>query len=195
MSRSLLEALAFRDYLSPGSLPVCNFEAVRHAKPATLLGRRNGWRWGKGAGIALVQVRTWRKTMFGVAMLIEHAQPVIDGMVAWRGLPSFLHLIGIPRCAAATDAADGGDRMARRADTIRLACWQMGFLTTRFNPKTTLFVVSAPTRRWWMPHTAWAVQLATGCSASVAHRPAWFSLVAWFCVRAAARRDVAPAGA
>ncbi|MGO4282419.1 Threonine/homoserine/homoserine lactone efflux protein [Cupriavidus sp. OV038] len=139
-----------------------------------LFGRRTGLLCALGIALG-VQVHVCY-TMFGVAMLIEHAHGWLTAVKLLGA--AYLIWIGIKTLRNRTPlTVDTGDN-AREAP--RLSAWaslRMGFLTNALNPKTTLFVVSTYTQVV-DAHTPWAVQLGYGLFMSVAHW-AWFSLVAW----------------
>ncbi len=118
-----------------------------------LFGRRTGLLCALGIALG-VQVHVCY-TMFGVAMLIEHAHGWLTAVKLLGA--AYLIWIGI-KTLTQPHAADGGYTRGAQASS-NWASLRMGFLTNALNPKTTLFVVSTYTQVV-DAHTPWAV--ATG---------------------------------
>lgn len=138
---------------------------------------RNSYRHGRRAGllgalgIALgVQVHVFY-TMFGVALLMQHAHGLLQAVKLLGA--AYLVWIGIQTWRRPPPA--GPERREPAALPARAAL-RMGFLTNALNPKTTLFVVSTYTQVV-DAHTPLPVQFGYGLFMSAAHL-AWFSLVA-----------------
>jgi len=133
-----------------------------HGRRAGLLG---------ALGIALgVQVHVFY-TMFGVALLMQHAHGLLSAVKLLGA--AYLVWIGIQTLRRRPPAEAG---LPAQAGLPAHAALRMGFLTNALNPKTTLFVVSTYTQVV-DAHTPLAVQFGYGLFMSVAHL-AWFSVVA-----------------
>ncbi|MDW3687477.1 LysE family transporter [Cupriavidus sp. CV2] len=156
--------------------------AVISPGPDFAMVMRNSFVHGRKAGllcalgIALgVQVHVFY-TMFGVALLMEHAHKLLT-VVKLLGA-AYLIWIGIqtlrkraPDTNAPSLAADAGTPALAAFGALK-----MGFLTNALNPKTTLFVVSTYTQVV-NAQTPLAVQFGYGLFMSLAHL-AWFGLIA-----------------
>ncbi|MDF3837650.1 LysE family transporter [Cupriavidus basilensis] len=156
--------------------------AVVSPGPDFAMVMRNSYLHGRRAGllcafgIALgVQVHVFY-TMFGVALLMEHAHGLLS-LVKILGA-AYLIWIGIRtlRKRAPEPAAMAGAPAAAAPALTSPGALKMGFLTNALNPKTTLFVVSTYTQ---VVHaqTPLPVQFGYGLFMSLAHL-AWFSLIA-----------------
>ncbi|MBB1633668.1 LysE family translocator [Cupriavidus sp. UME77] len=156
--------------------------AVISPGPDFAMVMRNSFVHGRKAGllcalgIALgVQVHVFY-TMFGVALLMEHAHNLLT-VVRLLGA-AYLIWIGIQtlrKRAPDPNAPPLGADAGTPALTA-LGALKMGFLTNALNPKTTLFVVSTYTQVV-NAQTPLAVQFGYGLFMSLAHL-AWFGLIA-----------------
>ncbi|MGO4331077.1 LysE family translocator [Cupriavidus sp. M-11] len=156
--------------------------AVISPGPDFAMVMRNSYLHGRRAGllsalgIALgVQVHVFY-TMFGVALLMEHAHGLL-GVVKVLGA-AYLVWIGIQtlRKRAPAAAAAAADSATAAPALSASAALKMGFLTNALNPKTTLFVVSTYTQVV-DAGTPLPVQFGYGLFMSLAHL-AWFGLIA-----------------
>lgn len=153
--------------------------AVVSPGPDFAMVTRNSYVFGRktgllsALGIALgVQVHVFY-TMFGVAILMQHAHgllTIVKGLGAiylvWIGIQTFRNRAQLAVDLAAVPAMSP------------MAALRMGFLTNALNPKTTLFVVSTYTQVVSV-HTPLPVQFGYGLFMSFAHL-AWFGLIACF---------------
>lgn len=152
--------------------------AVISPGPDFAMVTRYSYLFGRGTGltcalgIALgVQVHVFY-TMFGVGLLAQHAQPVLQGIK----LAGACYLVYMGWKTFFNRTPAGRDQPANPG----ISAWQAlygGFLTNALNPKTTLFVVSTYTQLV-SPGTPLARQFGYGLFMSGAHW-VWFSLVAW----------------
>ena len=156
--------------------------AVISPGPDFAMVMRNSYLHGRRAGllcalgIALgVQVHVFY-TMFGVALLMEHAHGLLTvvkilgaAYLIWIGIQTLRKRV--PDASAAPLAADGGIAALTSSGALK-----MGFLTNALNPKTTLFVVSTYTQVV-NTQTPLSVQFGYGLFMSLAHL-VWFGLIA-----------------
>ncbi|WP_420997798.1 LysE family transporter [Cupriavidus sp. 30B13] len=154
--------------------------AVVSPGPDFAMVMRNSYLHGRRAGllsalgIALgVQVHVFY-TMFGVALLMEHAHGLLN-VVKVVGA-AYLVWVGIQTLRKRAPPAPGTAAGMPGADLAWAAAFKMGFLTNALNPKTTLFVVSTYTQVV-NARTPLPVQFGYGLFMSLAHL-AWFALVA-----------------
>ncbi len=156
--------------------------AVISPGPDFAMVMRNSFVHGRKAGllcalgIALgVQVHVFY-TMFGVALLMEHAHKLLTvvkllgaAYLIWIGVQTLRKRAPDPN--APLLGADAGTPALTAFGALK-----MGFLTNALNPKTTLFVVSTYTQVV-NAQTPLAVQFGYGLFMSLAHL-AWFGLIA-----------------